>query len=234
MEHALMQSSSAEEWGRLVLAPGSCFNAAGQEYPLSGTTISIGRESSCCIRINHNTVSRQHCTLSLLQHGRCELISTGQNGVWLNRDQVFSRVELKDDDRLTLGSPHANPPVLTFAFSHAGSIADSDSPPSKRPRLLDSVSWTCTICTLDNACALCTCCACGTPRQAAPTPVRVSPPALHAAQAPESANTCRQPPPADAAREEAAQKAARMAEEEARHKAVAQSAREAEQARHQK
>jgi len=57
----------------------------GQEYPLVGEHLAIGRAEDVAISINHTSVSRNHAELHALGDGRWEIIDLGSaNGMRVN------------------------------------------------------------------------------------------------------------------------------------------------------
>lgn len=67
---------------RLVMIAGP---TVGTEFPLSGTTLVVGRGEECDIPINHGSVSRVHAEIHALGDGRYEIVDKeSANGVRVN------------------------------------------------------------------------------------------------------------------------------------------------------
>ncbi len=71
-----------EKPNRLVVLAGP---NPGEEFPLVGERLTIGRAEDATISINHNSVSRLHCEVHALGEGRFEIVDKGSsNGVRVN------------------------------------------------------------------------------------------------------------------------------------------------------
>jgi pSer/pThr/pTyr-binding forkhead associated (FHA) protein len=71
-----------EKPNRLVVLAGP---NPGEEFPLVGERLTIGRAEDATISINHNSVSRLHCEVHSLGEGRFEIVDKGSsNGVRVN------------------------------------------------------------------------------------------------------------------------------------------------------
>jgi pSer/pThr/pTyr-binding forkhead associated (FHA) protein len=67
---------------RLIMLAGP---TPGQEFPLVGDRLTIGRAEEASISVNHNSVSRLHCEVHALGEGRFEIVDKGSsNGVRVN------------------------------------------------------------------------------------------------------------------------------------------------------
>lgn len=85
---------------RLVMIVGP---SPGQEFPLQGERLSIGRSEECPISINHSSVSRHHAELLMIDKGRYEVIDQGSaNGIRINGVEL-KRGLLEAGDALELG-----------------------------------------------------------------------------------------------------------------------------------
>ncbi|HSO00279.1 MAG TPA: FHA domain-containing protein, partial [Candidatus Nanopelagicales bacterium] len=85
---------------RLVMIVGP---QPGQEFPLEGDRLSIGRSEECPISINHSSVSRHHAELIKIDKGRYEVIDQGSaNGIRINGVDL-KRGLLEAGDALELG-----------------------------------------------------------------------------------------------------------------------------------
>lgn len=77
--------------------------AGGEEFSLSGTEISVGRESSNDIVISHELLSRRHAKLRL-EGGECVIEDLGStNGTYVNNRQINRPVGLKVGDVVKFG-----------------------------------------------------------------------------------------------------------------------------------
>jgi ABC transport system ATP-binding/permease protein len=71
-----------EKPNRLVVLAGP---NPGEEFPLVGDRLTIGRAEDATVSINHNSVSRLHCEVHSLGEGRFEIVDKGSsNGVRVN------------------------------------------------------------------------------------------------------------------------------------------------------
>lgn len=85
---------------RLVMIVGP---SPGQEFPLQGERLSIGRSEECPISINHSSVSRHHAELLMIDKGRYEVIDqSSANGIRINGVEL-KRGLLEAGDALELG-----------------------------------------------------------------------------------------------------------------------------------
>ncbi len=67
---------------RLIMLAGP---TPGEEYPLLGDRLTVGRAEEANISVNHNSVSRMHCEVHALGEGRFEIVDKGSsNGVRVN------------------------------------------------------------------------------------------------------------------------------------------------------
>lgn len=75
----------------------------GQTYQLDQPEISVGRTSSCSLRVPHPSVSREHCSIRV-HADRIEIYDPGShNGTFVNGLPVRERV-LLDEDELMIGA----------------------------------------------------------------------------------------------------------------------------------
>ncbi|MFH1923148.1 MAG: SpoIIE family protein phosphatase [Planctomycetota bacterium] len=97
-----------------------------REYELVDKEILVGRDQSCQIAIDADSVSRQHARLAL-ENGTYVIEDLqSRNGTYLNGEKIEGKVRLKEDDRLEIG-------VTAFVFRssrpvyHAPSVGSSPS-----------------------------------------------------------------------------------------------------------
>jgi len=82
---------------------------AGQEHPLTGESISIGRAIDNDIIITSKRISREHAHVRR-ESWRVILEDMGStNGTFLNGERVLNPVELRDEDHIRIGDV-----ILTF------------------------------------------------------------------------------------------------------------------------
>ena len=74
----------------------------GKVFVLEDTQCSIGRERSCNILLNMNTVSRKHAQLEF-KNGKWEIRNFSSNGIYINGRAVYDKAVLKDGDRIDIG-----------------------------------------------------------------------------------------------------------------------------------
>jgi pSer/pThr/pTyr-binding forkhead associated (FHA) protein len=90
-----------------VLVPGK---AEGKRIPISVPKFLIGRDERCHLRAASTMVSKRHCLL-LVRENRLFIQDLGStNGTLVNDRQISGKVQLSDQDRLTVGP-------LSFAVS---------------------------------------------------------------------------------------------------------------------
>jgi DNA-binding response OmpR family regulator len=98
----------------------SLIDPTGQEHPLTGDTITIGRAVENDIVITSKRVSREHARVRR-EGWRVILEDLGStNGTFLNDERVLTPMELHDEDRITIGDV-----TLTF---HDPDITYRDTP----------------------------------------------------------------------------------------------------------
>ena len=77
--------------------------APGMTYPLEGDQITIGRDSTNGVAINHSEVSRRHSKLSF-QGGKYVIEDMGStNGTFVNGQRLGGQTVLKPGDVVSLG-----------------------------------------------------------------------------------------------------------------------------------
>lgn len=85
---------------RLVMVIGP---APGQEFPLVGNYLAVGRAEDAHVSINHSSVSRNHAELHALGDGRWEIIDLGSsNGIRINGVELRRGI-LEQGDAFELG-----------------------------------------------------------------------------------------------------------------------------------
>ena len=78
--------------------------SAGRIVPVAGPKFFIGRAPGCHLRPASNLVSRHHCVI-LTSEGVVSVCDFGStNGTLVNGERIRGELELKDGDRLTVGS----------------------------------------------------------------------------------------------------------------------------------
>ena len=101
-----------EQPNRLIMLAGP---APGQEFPLVGERLTIGRAEEATISVNHNSVSRLHCEVHALGEGRFEIVDKGSsNGVRVNGADLRRGI-IEAGDVIELGD-------VKFKFVGAGQI----------------------------------------------------------------------------------------------------------------
>lgn len=76
----------------------------GREIPVAGAKFLIGRGEECQLRPQSSLVSRKHCAL-LIEKGVVAIEDFGStNGTFVNEEQITQRRELKNGDRIRVGS----------------------------------------------------------------------------------------------------------------------------------
>src|SRR5262249_49077576 len=84
----------------VLLTPGE---GGGREFVLDKQTMIIGRGEEVDIRVNHSSVSRQHCELHSPDLERFEVVDSGSaNGIRVNGQEV-KRAQLAPGDIVELG-----------------------------------------------------------------------------------------------------------------------------------
>lgn len=78
----ITRATSESKPHRLVLLTG---NEGGREYPLDKPQMIVGRGEEVDIRVNHSSVSRQHCELHSRDQEHFEVVDNGSaNGIRVN------------------------------------------------------------------------------------------------------------------------------------------------------
>jgi diguanylate cyclase (GGDEF)-like protein len=77
--------------------------ALGSRYPLKDTPLMVGRDESCPIRINDESVSRRHARIEPMHDGYGVVDLQSTNGTYVN-DARVSMQQLKDGDYLRIGN----------------------------------------------------------------------------------------------------------------------------------
>lgn len=95
---------------------------AGQLIPVKAPKFLIGRAEDCHLRPGSELISRHHCAL-MLEEGYIAVRDFGsKNGTFINDERVIGERELKNGDRLTVGS-------LQFLVEVAHNIGAPKRPP---------------------------------------------------------------------------------------------------------
>lgn len=86
----------------------------GKKLAISKPELLIGRSEDCGLRLSSATVSAKHCRL-LVKGNRCKIEDlSSENGTFVNGNQIDSRQELRQGDRILIG-----PLELLFTVSAA-------------------------------------------------------------------------------------------------------------------
>ena len=93
----------------LIVLSGS---EVGRMHKLESSTISLGRSPGNAMRINDVGISRKHARLVLEQHGIFIEDMQSANGTFLNGERLTRRLQLRDGDKITLGSTT----ILKFTY----------------------------------------------------------------------------------------------------------------------
>jgi two-component system, cell cycle response regulator len=91
----------------------------GRAFPLSLHPVVVGRAPGCAIRIDRESISRQHARISYSPEGWCVEDLGSTNGCFIN-DMRVTRSILHDADFLKVG-------VAIFKFDLAGTAAVPES-----------------------------------------------------------------------------------------------------------
>ena len=79
-------------------------NRKGQVIPVNVPSFMIGRAEGCNLRSNSPQISRHHCTI-LSNNGTVTVQDLGgENGTFVNGSQISTSQELKDGDKLVVGT----------------------------------------------------------------------------------------------------------------------------------
>ncbi len=96
-------NSNAQAYDRLVVVEGP---GSGEQHPLRGKSIVVGRGEECDLALNDTSVSRVHALLEQDEHGRFHIVDRGSsNGVRVNGMEV-DRIPLYAGDVIELGDVH--------------------------------------------------------------------------------------------------------------------------------
>ncbi|MCC6227781.1 MAG: FHA domain-containing protein [Phycisphaerales bacterium] len=108
-----------------------------REVPLKKSTLIVGRQDTCHIRIPSDSVSRQHCELRVEDNGVTVRDLGSSNGTFVNKRRV-NQTELAAGDVLSIGSftfvvkigdaPPSVDPARVLAASSPVSAATKSSP----------------------------------------------------------------------------------------------------------
>ena len=79
----------------------------GSEFPLNKEEFTIGRESSNAIWLEHPSVSRRHCMVSVQDDHFTIFDLDSRNGTFVNRVPVKQR-QLATGDEVQIGESHPN------------------------------------------------------------------------------------------------------------------------------
>ncbi len=88
---------------KLMLIVGTPKARRGRVIPISKATFIIGRDSTCQLRIDSERISRQHCTLHLIEERAYIQDMQSTNGTFINDERIDGVAELHDGDRLQIG-----------------------------------------------------------------------------------------------------------------------------------
>ncbi|MBK7597083.1 MAG: FHA domain-containing protein [Acidobacteria bacterium] len=84
----------------LVFTGGLCSGRTG--YVITKETTSIGRDESCDIILDGDTVSRVHCIIS--RYGNIYVLKdSSRNGTWVNGERVNREIQLREGDEIRTG-----------------------------------------------------------------------------------------------------------------------------------
>lgn len=103
----------------------------GREFVLPPTTVTIGREDDCDIRLSSGRVSRKHCTLQPTSRGLLLTDLGSRNGTTVNGEAVVGSRVLRANDILKVG-----PWEFRIAGTHSGVAVTAD-----RTSEDDIVAW---------------------------------------------------------------------------------------------
>ena len=79
-------------------------NRKGQEIPVNVPSFTIGRAEGCNLRSRSQQVSRNHCTIYLNNDTVVVQDLGGENGTFVNGSKISTSQELKDGDKLIVGT----------------------------------------------------------------------------------------------------------------------------------
>lgn len=106
---------------RFVLLTGA---DGGKEFPLDKPVMTVGRGEEADIRVNHSSVSRQHCEVHSLENDQFEVFDSGSaNGIRVNGQEV-KRALLAPSDTLELGDVVLKYLAANQPFTYDASIAE--------------------------------------------------------------------------------------------------------------
>jgi transcriptional regulator with GAF, ATPase, and Fis domain len=106
----------------------------GSEFSLNSEELSIGREPSNAIWLEHSSVSRRHCAIRL-QKEQCSILDLdSRNGTFVNRVPVKER-ELEYGDEVRIGEY-----VLLFLTKEPVAVANPVAPIDESKPLTSSIS----------------------------------------------------------------------------------------------
>lgn len=115
----------------VLLTPGE---NGGKEFALDKATMIIGRGEEVDIRVNHSSVSRQHCELQSSDQEHFEVVDSGSaNGIRVNGQDV-KRALLSPGDTLELGDVQLKYIPAGQAFVYDAAAAEAAREASDRPR----------------------------------------------------------------------------------------------------
>lgn len=117
---------AAKPSSKLICSAGP---ASGQEFPLSGDEVTIGRAADATVSVPDTSVSRKHALLRKTEDGWAISDLGSGNGTMVNGEQVPEERPLANDDVITLGDSE-----FQFVDGAGGSAAPADSTLAPAPR----------------------------------------------------------------------------------------------------
>ncbi|MBL8940647.1 MAG: FHA domain-containing protein [Archangium sp.] len=115
---------AAKPSSKLICSAGP---ASGQEFPLSGDEVTIGRAADATVSVPDTSVSRKHALLRKTEEGWAISDLGSGNGTMVNGEQVPEERPLANDDVITLGDSE-----FQFVDGAGGAVADSTLAPAPR------------------------------------------------------------------------------------------------------
>lgn len=117
---------AAKPSSKLICSAGP---ASGQEFPLSGDEVTIGRAADATVSVPDTSVSRKHALLRKTEDGWAISDLGSGNGTVVNGEQVPEERPLANDDVITLGDSE-----FQFVDGSGGASAPADSTLAPAPR----------------------------------------------------------------------------------------------------
>lgn len=123
---------------RLVLLTGA---EGGKEFPLDKATMIVGRGEEVDVRVNHSSVSRQHCELRTADHEHFEVYDSGSaNGIRVNGQEV-KKALLTSGDTLELGDVQLKYVAAGQAYVYDAAAAEAAREMGERRGKKGGVTW---------------------------------------------------------------------------------------------